>query len=259
MISRWPLGTGIVVDRGTAYFGAGLFPKAGVSLLALNAKNGAIQWKRTLDVSAQGYLSASPELLVVPTGRTSPVLAALSDGKPLGKLPGGTGGAYALSVAHGRLFASTDRGAIYCFSASGRPLQKKKRKRQGPRWKKDGRGSEDMARVAGQILQSTGVRKGYCLMLGCQQGRLAFELAQRSDLRIVVVEPDAERVPNARRMLDAAGVYGVRVTIHEGALDSLPYPPYFANLVVSERALLEGELTPRFGKSRGCCGLTEGM
>ncbi|MGC9317207.1 MAG: malectin domain-containing carbohydrate-binding protein, partial [Armatimonadota bacterium] len=80
-------------------------------------------------------------------------------------------------------------------------------------------------------LDRTGVTEGYCVQLGADAG-LAFELAKRSDLRIWCVEADPERVALARRALEAAGLYGVRVTVHEGSPSDLGYPQYLADLVI---------------------------
>jgi len=85
--------------------------------------------------------------------------------------------------------------------------------------------------------------KGYCLVLASEKGRLAFELAKRTQMQIVCVEEDLHKVAASRRALDAAGYYGARVTVHHGSLKTLPYPSYFANLIVSEKTLLTGEMT----------------
>jgi len=63
-------------------------------------------------------------------------------------------------------------------------------------------------------------------------------LAKRSALRIYCLEPDLQKVIAARQALDAVGVYGVRVTVHQGSLSELPYADYFANLIVLEEALV---------------------
>lgn len=42
---------------------------------------------------------------------------------------------------------------------------------------------------------------------------VAYELAKQSDLFIVAIDADARKVEMARRKLDAAGVYGSRVTV----------------------------------------------
>lgn len=97
-------------------------------------------------------------------------------------------------------------------------------------------------RLAQTIVDETGVTQGYCLVLGSEDGRLAFELAKRTDLQIVGVDDNADRIRAAREKLDRAGVYGVRVSIHNASLGELPYPDYFANLIVSDRMFKTGEI-----------------
>ncbi|MHC4981699.1 MAG: outer membrane protein assembly factor BamB family protein, partial [Planctomycetota bacterium] len=97
------------------------------------------------------------------------------------------------------------------------------------------------AQAAEHILSATGIDRGMCLVLGSGEGRLAYELARRSELRVVGVDTDAAKVNAARRALLAAGVYG-RVTIHRvDSLAELPFVGDFANLVVSERMVCRGE------------------
>ncbi len=45
MISRWPVRTGVLVDDGIAYFGAGVFPHENVFLYAVEAATGKVLWK----------------------------------------------------------------------------------------------------------------------------------------------------------------------------------------------------------------------
>ncbi|MCA9268031.1 MAG: PQQ-binding-like beta-propeller repeat protein, partial [Planctomycetales bacterium] len=82
MISRWPIRTGVLVDDGVAYFGAGIFPHELVYLCAVEAATGEVIWKNDViseddagrnDLSPQGYLLANEELLFVPSGRSLPV------------------------------------------------------------------------------------------------------------------------------------------------------------------------------------------
>jgi len=101
--------------------------------------------------------------------------------------------------------------------------------------------AEMFALAAEAILAQTGVRRGYCLVLGCETGGLAWELAKRSELNVYAVSPDADRVAAARDALDAAGVYGKRVSVEQWPLDEIPYSDYFANLIVSETAMLTGQ------------------
>ncbi len=62
---------------------------------------------------------------------------------------------------------------------------------------------------------------------------MALELARRSELVIVGMEKDPAKVRHARELLDREGLYGARVTIHEGDPAQAPYADYFADLVVS--------------------------
>lgn len=79
MVSRWPVRTGVLVDDGVAYFGAGVFPHENVYLYAVEAATGKVIWKNDAisqqdagrnDLSPQGYLLASKDILFVPSGRS---------------------------------------------------------------------------------------------------------------------------------------------------------------------------------------------
>ncbi len=152
------------------------------------------------------------------------------------------GRAHGLLVSDGRLFVSTDRGNIHCFA-------------QGPAEAKTIQSPTDAspypadeltpiyAAAAERIVKETGITKGYCIDLGCGTGRLAYELAKRTELKIYGIESDAGEVATARKALDAAGLYGVRVTIDHASLTTrLPYSDYCANLIVSDRMLRTGTL-----------------
>ena len=358
MISLWPVRSGVLVDDGVAYFGAGVFPAEGVFMFAVSAKDGREIWRNDAcgekpqsRISPQGYLLASETAIYAPMARLSPAAFDRQTGRFLhetyfGQSVGGTyalmagqtiytgtkeivaynrktrdkiasfagrkmvvtddtaylagngqlaaldrapksdrwkidcphdhslilagdvlfaggvdrviaveatsgnslwsatveGAAKGLAVADGRLLVSTDKGLIYCFGSEGTP-------QHGPVIVLTG---EDpyagsplgpiFKQAAETILNETQVKRGYCLVLGCRSGHLALELARRSELMIYVVEPDAHNVAAARKMLDAAGVYGSRVCVEKWPLEKVPYADYFANLIVSESAILTGEL-----------------
>lgn len=95
--------------------------------------------------------------------------------------------------------------------------------------------------AADRIVAETGITKGYCLVYGCGEGRLAFELAKRTDLIIEGVDTDAAKVDAAANKLMDAGLYGARVTVrHVASYDQLPFTKYFANLIVFDRMISEG-------------------
>lgn len=112
---------------------------------------------------------------------------------------------------------------------------------------------EDRAvtKEAERIVALSGARKGYCLILGCREGKLAFELARLTEMRIIVVEPDAAKVEAARRALDTAGAYGTRISVRQGSLDRLPFPDGFANVVVGTVSIHHDEV---FRVLRPCGG-----
>lgn len=98
MISVWPVRTGIIVEDGITYFGAGLFPKESVYLCALDALDGTEIWQKKPAISPQGYLLASATRLYVPAGRTTPAVFSRKNGEFLGQIscPRAEGGTYAL-------------------------------------------------------------------------------------------------------------------------------------------------------------------
>jgi len=143
------------------------------------------------------------------------------------------GDALGLAVANGCLITSTSRGIIYCFGAA-------KSKTSAPPGESLAipRPVEiDYAKTAKEIVEKSGITKGICVDLGCGAGELALELVKHSQLYVVGLDPDITNVHNARHMLDNAGVYGDRVTVHHGDPDKTPYPRHVANLIVSSRGL----------------------
>lgn len=403
IISAWPVRAGLVVDAGTLYFTAGLFPSQGAYLFAVNAVDGSLQWKGKVEISPQGYMLASSDLLYVPTGRTEPAIFSREDGRAIGTLPsgGGTyallaedvlvtgpgrgakeiqaddaktrdaiatfgglrmiingetaymqsetklsafnrrryleisrkknelveqrkkvaerlekadkespiaagaeellgaidaqivrfdgflkecylwtvdcdcpysmimagdvlfvggdgkvaaldssdgrvlwsgsvgGKAFGLSAFDGGLYVSTDSGRIHCFrntkEDNAEVIARTPESNPHPRDEFTGLYRE----AAEYIAKQSPVAKGYCLVLDCGEGRLAYELAKATELKIIGVEADAAKVARARAAIDKAGLYG-RVVIHHRSADQLPYTKYFANLIVSDEALRGG-------------------
>jgi len=127
--------------------------------------------------------------------------------------------ARALAVADGRLLVATDSGAIYCFGSGAKSA------RIVPPAPEADRSAD---KTASDILKTSGVSKGYCLMTTADSA-LIQALVRQSDLYVVALagnEADA-----VRRKLDAAGIYGVRCAVLNVDVSALP--DYFANLVVT--------------------------
>ncbi len=135
----------------------------------------------------------------------------------------------AMLAADGKLFVVTLEGRIHCFGAKA--LEPKSYEMRAL---KSAPAAEQWAKTARDILEQTGVTEGYCLLWGVGKGRLATELARQSDLHIVAVDPNPQRVHAIRQRLATVGLYGSRVAVHTGDPLSFQFPPYMANLIVSE-------------------------
>ena len=98
MVSRWPTRGGPVIRDGVVYFAAGIWQSEGIFLLAIDADSGRELWRNEdagkiympqphggamaeSGVSAQGYLVATPDTLLVPTGRAVPAAFWRHDGR----------------------------------------------------------------------------------------------------------------------------------------------------------------------------------
>lgn len=171
------------------------------------------------------------------------------------------GRAYGLAVSGGKLFVSTDSGDIHCFepgSGQGKGAEVSALPKAAAVSPYPAEERALFEQAATEIIKRSGIKKGYCVVLGAGTGQLAYELAKCSDLQIIGVEEDGEKIATARRLLSSCGLYGSRISIHSGSAAKLPYQSLFANLVVSEETLRSGKLpaTPAelFRIARPCGG-----
>ncbi len=97
MISKWPARGGLVIRDDILYWAAGIWQSEGVFLIAMNPATGEVLWTNSSaaqiempqphgganarsGVTAQGYLVATADQLLVPTGRAVPAALARADG-----------------------------------------------------------------------------------------------------------------------------------------------------------------------------------
>jgi outer membrane protein assembly factor BamB len=139
-----------------------------------------------------------------------------------------------LAVAHQSLFVSTDQGSLYCFD---------EHYNDSPNvffndFSNYNHISDEVyMNSAEEIISKSAVKNGYCLDLEGGDGSLACELARKTNLKIVVLENDKKNVVSARKKLSDAGLYGSRVVVFHGNINTVPLPDYFANLIVSQKSL----------------------
>ncbi|MFC1543316.1 PQQ-binding-like beta-propeller repeat protein, partial [Candidatus Neomarinimicrobiota bacterium] len=150
------------------------------------------------------------------------------------------GKACGLAATGKELLVSTDNGNIYCFAEGKVSAAKEVKPVITPSPFREDDLSSIYESAAEAIVGETGIKSGYCLVTGAGTGRLAFELAKRTELKIVGIEADREKVEIARKRLDEAGLYGSRIVIESWELSTLP--DYFANLIVSDKILISGEI-----------------
>jgi len=145
------------------------------------------------------------------------------------------GKAQGLAVTEGNLYVSTDNGNIYCFTEGKTSRAKEINPSVNPSPYRKDRLTKIYESAAEKILKETGINKGYCLVLGCGTGRLAFELAKQSKMKIIGIEEDTKKVYTAKNRLDSAELYGSRVVVEQWDLSTLP--DYFADLIVSDEMI----------------------
>lgn len=269
VISLWPIRSGVLVENNLAFCCAGFFPEQGVYQAALDITNGEIKAKNQISIPAQGYLARRGEKLFVATGRDpagafigkltrrgkgkdiaaasipkeypyafigseniryaggdNKVAAfAADDGRLLWSLPV-DGKAFFLAVARGQLYVSTDTGKIYCFG--GKKVEPSRV--QAP--KSDIALSRESADLARQILEKSGVSRGYGLVFN-GNADLATQLIKSSRLNLVMAANSTEEALSLRKKLQERGIASERVTVHCLGEKTLPYTDYLFNLVVN--------------------------
>lgn len=103
--------------------------------------------------------------------------------------------------------------------------------------------SEQLASATNSVIaEAAKLGRGYAMVVGATSGNLAWELASRTDLNVIVIEPDADKANSIRRKLADTGLYGTRISVHQQDIGEIEYGPFLANLIVSESMLESGEL-----------------
>lgn len=145
------------------------------------------------------------------------------------------GDIHMMLAADDKLFVVTRDGSLFCFGPEpGEPQRHVLRvKRLDPP-------NDHWRTKTKELLAAADVREGYAIVLGLETGRLVEELLRQSRLQVVAIdEPDAAKIEALRTRFDKAGLYGVRVAVHQGDPLEFSLPPYLASLVVSEGPVSE--------------------
>ncbi len=133
-----------------------------------------------------------------------------------------------------KLFVVTKEARIYCFGIAA-VLPKTL-----PVVSKPLRLAENLfVEPVAAMLNSSG-KRGYAIAMGIGSGTLIAELLKQSEMHVIAVDPDADKVAEFRRRTQQAGLYGTRVSARVGGFLSQDFPPYLANLIVSEEPTTAG-------------------
>lgn len=136
-----------------------------------------------------------------------------------------------LLVADDKLFAVTVEGTIVCYGGAAKEGSITTKAPQQAAQTVD---AAARSRAAA-ILKETGKTAGIALVWGLDNGQLVEELIAQSNLYVIAVDADAARVDALRRRLDDAGLYGRRAHLLHAVPHEFPFPPYLAELVVTEQ------------------------
>lgn len=134
-------------------------------------------------------------------------------------------------AANDNLFVVTAEGALYCFGKEKRPSRSHGAPSRQPPHAPD----EWTARVR-RALDTTDIREGYCLVIEPPSPRMPEELLQQSDLKTIVVISNADKAADLRQHFHKRGLYGSRIHVLAGDLNSLRLPQYFASLILTADA-----------------------
>ena len=131
-----------------------------------------------------------------------------------------------LIAADGRLFAVTLEGYIYAFG--GEETETKHHRFAAA----SSALTREALEQAQAVLAASGVNDGYAYFVGVGDGDLLNALVEKSNLRVIAVEANLQRVEQMRDRYVNAGIYGKRLSIYHGDAVSLEAPPYLAGLIV---------------------------
>jgi len=166
--------------------------------------------------NAEGKLSAF-SLQKSPQKTATPIWTSNIKGTP-----------WSMITAGGKLYVVTKQGTLYCFG------DKKTKSLNYPEPKNTlPAASGSFASTGKRIIELQQDKAGYCLVLGINSEAWINELLAKSEMQIIVIEKDQNKLREFRKKMNSAGVYGNRVTAFKCSLKNLP--PYFASLVVSEK------------------------
>ncbi len=146
------------------------------------------------------------------------------------------GEVWSMLAADDRLFVVTRDAMIYCFGAEN--VEPKVFDTEITQVN-DSAGSPT-AEVVNTLRKLCGSDAGYAISLGIGSSPLIDELVAQTNLHVIAVDTDRNKVEQLRRKMDAPGLYGIRIAAHVGDPLHFRFPPYMASLIVCENGSVKG-------------------
>jgi outer membrane protein assembly factor BamB len=95
---------------------------------------------------------------------------------------------------------------------------------------------------AAEILKRAKCDRGICLVVGVNDGRLAWELLKQSNMRIVCIDNNRANAMQLRERLHKKKIAGGRFSVcHVTDFNKIPFVGHFANLIASERPAMKAQ------------------
>jgi outer membrane protein assembly factor BamB len=141
-----------------------------------------------------------------------------------------------------KLFAVTQEGRLYCFGG-GATVVLPPAPRQPTVY-------PEVSGKAKMLLDSSGIKAGYGIAWGAGDGKLLRELVRQSDLRLIAVDGDADKVRKLRDEIQDAGISRERLAVHAIQPLAIDLPPYLASFsIVEDASLITPELIRKLYQS----------
>ncbi|QDT42968.1 outer membrane biogenesis protein BamB [Gimesia alba] len=200
---------------------------------AYSAKHQAI-W--SLNVDGQGDLIRAGNRLYAAGEKTISAITLATDKPEIAWQLPAEGNILRLLAADDKLFAVTLEGKIKAFGASGSTAAKSDQKKKTAfQYRSDSHAIQ----LTKQLRDLSQAKTGYVICYGADNERFFDALLQKSKLRLIVVEEDVKKVQKLRNRYDSLGVYGSRISVHQGTPHSYQPPQHIARITLLSSAFAD--------------------
>ncbi len=132
-----------------------------------------------------------------------------------------------LMAADGKLFVTLSSGKLLCFgkktASPGKHLLP-----ELALAKQDTPIGEQVA----HLLEQSKVNEGYAVVTGFERPEFVEELLARSNLKLIVVDKNRNKIDTLRQRYSDAGLYGSRIELFVGDPETFQFPSYLASLMI---------------------------